>query len=216
MLNERHYALGRELDTSRDVNSFTKRFLKRRAVGDVTQLARATHDWATHASRSLGESYNFHKWWEALVYFNSFWDDGRFVEYPEVRYPQFEQAFVEMSESLSLSKLSTDLLDKETILATIVSNVKQLLESKGDATRSEASAMGRPLADAFDKVLFNESKDHRVKKSLILEYLNLMREPGFPRKSVDAVLRFSQHVDRQLEDPLVKILAKNRGMMDLR
>lgn len=120
----------------------------------------------------------------------------------------------------SVSELSTDLLDKETMLATIVSNVKQLIESKRkkrDPARSDTEAsgmrLGRSLADAFDKVLLDESKNIRVKKSLILEYLNLMRE----HKSVDAVMRFSKHVERQLEpnDALVKILAEKRGMMDL-
>lgn len=103
----------------------------------------------------------------------------------------------------------TDLLDKMMILKTIVSN--------GNTLRGIGHELGEPSADAFDKVLIRESKNQRVKKSLFLEYLNLMRKPGF-HKSVDAMMRFSRHVEGQLEenDPLVKILVENRRMMDLK
>ena len=83
----------------------------------------------------------------------------------------------------SIPMLSTDLLGKKKILETVVSNVKQFSEAKRniDPARSDTEAwalrLGRPVAAAFAKLIPDEWQSDRAKKPLILENLNLMRDP---------------------------------------
>ena len=156
------------------------KFLEQRAIENVALLAKATEDWVTEAFRSPDKRWEapvFEAWWLKLVNSKGVWKQGLgFPNGPRVRYSHVEAAFRLWSGSFfSIYKQQTDSLDKLMILTTKVSN--------GNTLRGIGHELGEPSADAFDKVLIRESKNHRVKKSLIFEYLNLMRKPGFTNLS---------------------------------
>ena len=196
--------------------------LRRRAFEHVAKLAQATNEWLLNERNAVTLN-------EFGVTWQNFKDDNRKCEAQRCTGKELVEGFSAMENKLIgmmggsyKERLSTDLLDHDTIFWTIFSDVRYILVRKNDerslTADESALRLGIPLVDAAFE-LMNEPG----KAALIYEYLRLMRPVGFdgwyPKKRSEDVLKFSKSVEKLLkkkgDTKMAEILSKRRRAIEV-
>lgn len=197
---------------SGNIDDGTRESLRKRAVGDVLKLAKATHELLAEKTKAgkLVELGDFGKTWESLKEENGRCQKKKCTwQEREGRFSRIENKLIGMIGGEYKKKLSTDLLDYETVFWTIVSDVRYIVERKQRGftsfTPEEAAvSLSTPLVDATF-ALMRELADGDEKQGLIYQYLSLMRRVGVDSRSFTVkrskdVLKFSESVERILKN----------------
>ena len=211
-LSDANKRLAYDNRNSGNIDDGTRKLLRKRAVGDVLKLAKATHDWLAEKTKAgkLVELGDFSKTWESLKNDNGRCQNMQCTRTERVgRFSRIENKLIGMIGWEYKKKLSTDLLDYQTVFWTIVSDVRYIVERKKRGftsfTPEEAAvSLSTPLVDATF-ALMRELADGDEKQGLIYQYLSLMRRVGVDSRSFTVkrskdVLKFSESVERILKN----------------
>ena len=180
------------------LSTLTEEMLSTKAYEDVHKLVNLTHSWLTNGDVSVDTLARFKRAWAGFERENKECEE-RFCPSAGKRFLAMERFLLDRIPrgGFNYRPLSVDLLDRETVLATISSNVyfdmreiarRNNVKPRGD--KVWARRVGQPLADAAYRMMRDGEKLLASNYSSFVEqYLKLMRRPSYKEEGFEDEVR---------------------------